>query len=70
MSFLDANILAAAIGGNKYAEKELRKKVLRESGATFNENLQCYELRGKNMSVEMALFGPLETLERFTTPQE
>lgn len=74
---INAALLAALISkgppgssGHSSIESELRKRLLTDRGATFNKDLQCYELRGKKMSVEMALFGPMSSLQTFTTPQE
>lgn len=51
---------------SKPEKKELRIKILRDAGAILDDDRQCWKIgSGKEMSVEMALFAPIDCLVRF-----
>lgn len=67
MSDVSSALIAAALeaGLEGHAGRFLRRKFITESGATLDNDNQVYRKGDKVISIEMALFGPLERLGEF-----
>ena len=73
MSRLLAELIAQAISddaGLSSSQKLLREKLLGDGGAVFDRNNQCWVKGTKRLSVEMALFSPVDALARFLDDEE